>query len=372
MVFRAAADDRPRAALHRFSSLCAHSAADVIGRPAPVVGAMEIAKALILAGRAGDDRPWPTAPRRPEAPVPGRQPPDPVPQPRGAARRGRAARRRSSSTPARRRGDRARRRRRPRVGPDRRATRDWDPADGVGGALAVGRELPRGRAGAGPAGRRAAARAHARAHRRVRARGPGRPRAAPASRRSAPGAGPGYLLSPRAVSILLDGPARPANPVAGVRAARRPRPRPARRRAACPATATRTRCWTSNRRDARAASSRRTTRRSLEDCTRPGPGASSTRRRACRAHCCAGPLIIGPDARITDAYVGPVHVDRRGRRASRAPRSSTRSCSPTPSCASSAPGSSPASSAAGPGSCRGFELPGAMRMSVGDGAEVDR
>ena len=59
-----------------------------------------------------------------------------------------------------------------------------------------------------------------------------------------------------------------------------------------------------------------------------------------------GPAIIGAGARLTDCLRRPVHGDRRGLRRSRAPRSSTRSCSRAARCAASRAGWSPRCSAA--------------------------
>ena len=155
-----------------------------------------------------------------QAPVPGRQPADPLPQPRGAARRGRARGRDPGRAAHAGAIEHA-------VGdgrdwgwtshhlewaaePDASAARSsagFDFVDDEPVLVQQGDALLRER--------------HARAHRRLRARAP-RHAGVPARRRRdararAATARPGYLLSPRAVSILLANASSGRNPVAGVR-----------------------------------------------------------------------------------------------------------------------------------------------------------
>ena len=68
-------------------------------------------------------------------------------------------------------------------------------------------------------------------------------------------------------------------------------------------------------------------RRRGDRLARRGQGRDRGRARASSARPCAGPTIIGAGSRIVDSYVGPYSRDRRERRRSSAPRSSTRSSS---------------------------------------------
>ncbi|HWK26859.1 MAG TPA: sugar phosphate nucleotidyltransferase [Solirubrobacter sp.] len=177
---------------------------------------------------------------------------------------------------------------------------------------------------------------------------------------------PGYLLSPRAISILSHRAAGAGNPVAGVRA-RGGRVREQPVDACLPCHGNLEALLESNR-------------RVLED-LRPAPlGATlhaTTIQGAVDVHPTArversllrGPLVIGAGARISDAYVGPYTsigggVVIEGSEIEHSivlERAELRFV-----------GTRLESSVIGRGArvARGFELPGAMRISVGNGAEV--
>ena len=177
---------------------------------------------------------------------------------------------------------------------------------------------------------------------------------------------PGYLLSPRAVSILVGGGAAGANPVAGVRAGGgRVREEWVDGCLACHGDEVE--LLDSNRRMLEA-SPPGPPPIGLEDCTVQGAvhvhPTAEVRRSLLR-----GPLVIGPGARIIDAYVGPYTSIGAGVVIEGAEiehsivlgEAELRFV-----------GTRLESSVIGPGAriTRAFKLPGTMRMSVGAGAEV--
>ena len=113
---------------------------------------------------------------------------------------------------------------------------------------------------------------------------------------------PGYLLSPRAVSILLDDPKASSNPVAGVRALGG-RVRVQRVNGCLPCHGDQDTLLESNRHMLEGLESSYQ-QSSLDDCRIQGAvvihETAQVRRTLLR-----GPAIIGPGAVITDAYIGP-------------------------------------------------------------------
>ena len=244
---------------------------------------------------------------------------------------------------------------------------EWRPVARPGGALAAGRDFVADEpvlVQQGDALLRERMQSHIMAFARessTRSRC-GSPRRRPVRERPAPG----YLLSPRAVPILLDGPDAAGNPLAGVRA-QAGGSRAARRR--LPAVP---------RRPGRSAGEQPAHAGRPPGAHRPGvarglPSPRPRRRASDRPH----PALAA--ARAGDHRAGRA-ADRRLRRAatrrsapawsSRARRSSTRSCCPRHSCGSSARGWSRASSAVARASRAASTSPRAMRISVGEGAEV--
>lgn len=175
----------------------------------------------------------------------------------------------------------------------------------------------------------------------------------------------GYLLSARAVSILRDA-AGAVNPLAGVRE-RGGRVREQRVDACLPSHGGLQDLLESNRR----------VLEDLESSVEPGSLEATTIQGTVQVHPTArversllrGPLVIGPGAVISDAYIGPytsigAGVVMEGTEIEYSivlPEAELRFV-----------GARLESSVIGRGArvVRAFELPGAMRMSVGDGAEV--
>ena len=176
---------------------------------------------------------------------------------------------------------------------------------------------------------------------------------------------PGYLLSPRAVSILLDGRAA-ANPVAGVRA-HGGRARVQRVDGCLPCRGDLETLLESNRRLLErlrpAMDGALLDESSVQGVVDIHPSAKIQR------SLLRGPLIIGPDAEVTDAYIGPytsVGADAviEGTEIEHSivlPRAELRYV-----------GTRLESSVIGYGArvMRGFGLPAALRISIGEGAEV--
>ena len=177
---------------------------------------------------------------------------------------------------------------------------------------------------------------------------------------------PGYLLSPRAISILLDSPRDRANPVSGVRAMGGC-VRVQRVDGCLPCHGDHDTVLDSNRRMLEHLVNDYDPR-SLEDCTVQGPVIVHPTARLYRT-LLRGPAIVGPGARISDAYIGPytsigADVDVEG--------SQIEYSIVLAGAELRFIGVRLESSVIGRGARirRGFELPGAMRIAVGEGAEV--
>jgi glucose-1-phosphate thymidylyltransferase len=328
---------------------------------------MEIAKALILTGHGGQDRPWPTAPLGPKHlfPVANR----PILFHNLEALRAAGV---LEATIL--------------VEPDagvaiERAVgdgRDWDlnvryeewcASRGIGGALATGRDFIGDEPvllQQGDALLRDCMHGHIAAFAReeldtlalrlARDNEPKLPRT-PA---------PGYLLSPRAVSILLDAPEASANPVAGVRA-HGGRVRVQRVDGSMPCHGDQDSLLESNRCMLEGLESSYDPA-SLDDCRVQGTVVIH-KTAAVRRTLLRGPAIIGPGAVITDSYIGPYTSVGSGvvLEGSQIEYSIV-----LPGAELRFLGTRLESSVIGRGAriVRGFDLPGAIRMSVGEGAEV--
>lgn len=178
---------------------------------------------------------------------------------------------------------------------------------------------------------------------------------------------PGFLLSPRAVSILRDGQSDPANLVAGVRACGG-RVRVQDVEGCLPCHGGEETLLDSNRRVLETIASSYTAA-SLEDgSTIQGPVIVHPTARIVRS-LVRGPAIIGPGAVVSDAYVGPytsigADVVIEG--------SQIEYSIVLGAAELRFVGVRLESSVIGRGAriARGFQLPGAMRMTVGEGAEV--
>ena len=177
---------------------------------------------------------------------------------------------------------------------------------------------------------------------------------------------PGYLLSPRAVSILMEGRDLAANPLAGVEA------RGGRVRVqdvdGCLACHGDDRMLLESNRRMLERLTTETDPNRFDQCSFQGavdvhPTATVER------SLLRGPIVIGPGARVTDAYIGPYtsigsNVVIEGAEIEYSivlPEAELRFV-----------GTRLESSVIGRGAriVRGFDLPGAIRMSIGDGAEV--
>jgi glucose-1-phosphate thymidylyltransferase len=176
---------------------------------------------------------------------------------------------------------------------------------------------------------------------------------------------PGYLLSARAVSILLKG-RRPANPIAGVQAqGGRVRVQDVDGCLACHGG--RDILLESNRRMLEQLETAGTPER-LEDCTVQGPVDVHPTARV-RRSLLRGPVIIGPGAVVSDAYIGPYTSIGAGVEIEGA---EIEHSIVLPDAQIRFVGTRLESSVIGRGAriVRGFEPPGAIRVSIGDGAEV--
>ena len=177
---------------------------------------------------------------------------------------------------------------------------------------------------------------------------------------------PGYLLSPRAVSILVDGRGAEANPIAGVRASGgRVRVQDVDGCLACHGDQlTLLEC---NRRMLERLTTSADPRRYAQ-CTFQGPVDVHPTARIERS-LLRGPLSIGPGACVTDAYIGPytsIGAD------SVIEGAEIEYSIVLPQAELRFVGARLESSVIGRGArvVRGFDLPGAIRVSIGDGAEV--
>ena len=327
---------------------------------------MEIAKALILAGHGDDDRPWPTASTgaRHLFPIANR----PILFHNLEALRA-AGILEAAILAAGDAGDA--------IGRAVGDGRDWDltlrhvewqPSAGLAGALTATRGFMADEpvlVEQGDALLRERMRPHISAFARegldalaLRLRSPVSP--------MAPTLTSGYLLSSRAVSILAGGPALGGNPVAGVRA-RGGRVRVQRVDGCLPCHGEVEGLLESNRSMLESLVST-VDPASLEDSSVQGAVDVHPTARVART-LLRGPLIIGPGARVTDAYIGPYSSIGAGvviegteiEHSIVLPEAELRFV-----------GTRLESSVIGRGAriVRGFDLPGAIRVSVGDGAEV--
>ena len=327
---------------------------------------MEIAKALILTGQGIDDPPWPNAPAGPRQLFPVAN--------RPILFHSLEALRAAGILEATILAD----------GPSQSAIRaaighgrpwgitiryaEWTAAGGIAGALAAGREFLGGEpvlVQEGGALLRDRLHGHISAFARERLD-------ALALRLSEPAAvlrhsTPGYLLSARAVSILLDGPDAEANPVAGVEA-QGGRVRIQAVDGCLPCRGDQDVLLESNR-------------RMLEQHLKPtDPGALSATNKVqgrVEVHPTAeihrsvlrGPLIIGPGTRVNEAYIGPYTSIGSGVVIE---GTEIEHSIVLPDAQLRFVGARLESSVIGRGArvVRGFHVPSALRMSLGDGAEV--
>ena len=245
---------------------------------------------------------------------------------------------------------------------------EWDPCAGIAGALVAGRDFL---ADEPILVQNAAALLRDRMHGHITAFAREQLdalalRLAHPDSRRARGDTPGYLLSPRAVAILLAGGNPTANPVTSVRAGGG-RVRIARVEGCLPSDGDHAQLLESNRRALEKLEAS-VDPGSLEECSIQGPVVVHPSARVSRA-LLRGPAIIGPGARISDAYIGPytsigadVVIDGAEIEYSIVlPEAELRHI-----------GTRLESSVIGRRAriARGFGLPGAIRVAVGDGAEV--
>ena len=245
----------------------------------------------------------------------------------------------------------------------------WRSSDGLPGALAVaaGRDFLRGEpvlVEHGDALLRERMRVHVSAFARERLDALAL-RLEPAAP-EAPELTPGYLFSPRAVSMLLENHDDAANPVAGLRAGGgRVRVQNVDGCLPCHGNL-----------DSLIESNRRMLERHASDVD-PACLEDSTVHGAVEIHPTAmvrrsllrGPVVIGPGARVTDAYIGPYTSIGAGVVVE---GSEIEHSIVLPDAELRFVGSRLESSVIGRGArvVRGFALPAAMRVSLGDGAEV--
>ncbi|MDA0166929.1 sugar phosphate nucleotidyltransferase [Solirubrobacter ginsenosidimutans] len=177
---------------------------------------------------------------------------------------------------------------------------------------------------------------------------------------------PGYLLSNRAISILLDGADATTNPVADVRAGGG-RVRVQRVDGCLPCHGDQESLLDSNRRVLEGLQSSYDASL-LDECTVQGSVAIHKTARV-RRTLLRGPAIIGPGAEISDAYIGPYTSVGSGVVIE---GSQVEYSIVLPDAELRFIGQRLESSVIGRGAriVRGFDLPGAIRMSVGEGAEV--
>jgi glucose-1-phosphate thymidylyltransferase len=325
---------------------------------------MEIAKALILAGRGCDDRPWPTAPAGPKHLFPIANRPilfHNLEALRSAGVLEAAILVDSDTGSAIERA----------VGDGRELGlsvryREWNSAAGVGAALAAGHDFVGDEpvlVQHGDALLRERMHPHIAAFARERLDALAL-RLAGVDRRRVNAPEPGYLLSPRAVSILLGG--DDMAPVAGIRShGGRVRIQRVDGCLACHGD-----------QDALLDSNRRMLElivpscepASLEDSRVQGPVVVHPTARV-HGSLLRGPLIIGPRARVTDAYVGPYTSIGAGVVIEGA---EIEHSIVLPDAQLRFLGTRLESSVIGREArvLRGFELPAVTRMSIGDRAEV--
>jgi glucose-1-phosphate thymidylyltransferase len=177
---------------------------------------------------------------------------------------------------------------------------------------------------------------------------------------------PGYLLSPRAVRILREGPSAPDGPIAGVLAGGgRVREQPVD---GCLPCAGDVESLLEGNRRALEALARSVPAEAVEDCRVQGAVEIHPTARVTRS-LLRGPLVIGPGARITDAYVGPYSSIGAGVIVE---GTEIEHSIVLPEAQLCFVGTRLESSVIGHGArvVRDFQLPGALRLAIGDGAEV--
>jgi glucose-1-phosphate thymidylyltransferase len=328
---------------------------------------MEIAKALILTGQGGDDRPWPTAPTGPKHLFPVANRPIlfhnlEALRAAGVLEATILVESDAGAAIERAVGD----------GGDWNLNiryEEWSASRGVGGALAAGRDFIGDEPvllQQGDALLRDCMHSHITAFAREQLDTLALRLARESEPKLSRTPAPGYLLSPRAVSILLDAPEASANPVAGVRALGG-RVRVQRVDGCLPCHGDQDTLLESNRCMLEGLSSAYDPA-SLDDCRVQGAvvihKTAEVRRTLLR-----GPAIIGPGAVITDSYIGPYTSVGSGvvLEGSQIEYSIV-----LPGAELRFLGTRLESSVIGRGAriVRGFDLPGAIRMSVGEGAEV--
>ncbi len=177
---------------------------------------------------------------------------------------------------------------------------------------------------------------------------------------------PAYLLSPGAISLLLGSPELGQDPVAGVRA-QGGRTR-VRQVDGCFVSAGHVDTLLEANRRALEGLGTNVEPASLEDCTVQGPISVHPTARLERT-LLRGPIVIGPGARLKDAYIGPytsIGADTRIEGAQ------IEHSIVLADAELRFVGTRLESSLIGRGArvIRGFQLPGAIRVSIGDGAKV--
>jgi glucose-1-phosphate thymidylyltransferase len=185
-------------------------------------------------------------------------------------------------------------------------------------------------------------------------------------RPSTPAPAPGYLFSPRGVSILLDGPKAALSPLAGIRA-QGGRVRVEHVDGVLPCHGDQDSLLETNRRLLERLEASYEDH-SVEDCVIQGPVEIHPTARV-RRSTLRGPLIIGPGADIAEAYIGPytsigAGVEIEG--------TEIEYSIVLPAARLRYAGTRLESSVIGRGASvtRSFQRPGALRLALGEGSEV--
>jgi glucose-1-phosphate thymidylyltransferase len=331
------------------------------GRSAHVARHMEIAKALILAGRSVDDRPWPTAPAGPKQLFPIANRPILFHNLEALRAGGVLEAAILADGEAGAAIERA-------VGDGRAWGLNvrhigWAPERGVAGALAAGHDFLREEPVLVQEGG-ALLREHLHAHISAFARE--ELDALALQLTSRPASTPGYLLSPRAVSIVLGEHEDASDPVAGVRA-RGGRVRVQHVDGCLPCDGDLELLLEGNRRMLEGLATSYEAG-SLEECRVQGTVDVHPTARVTRT-LLRGPVIIGPGAQVTDAYIGPFTSIGAG---TIIEGTEIEHSIVLPHAELRFVGTRLESSIVGRGArvVRGFRMPAALRITIGDGAEV--